>query len=399
MPESFGPDRTAVAFSHVQNDIWSSSHALGARLPRATTRPKIVGDPNEFEEFILPPEAPRKLDDYLNSDRRQIGLHITTFQDMTIVTLYFPHTLMDAMGQKALLDAWSWILRGEEENVTTPYGTESNPLAILGTASGESYKLASQQLGFLGLVGYGLKQAVNFIWPSENRMICVPARFSEDLRRNTMDELATVSSDEVLGELYLTNSDILCAWWTRILVSHSSCYPEQTITVNNAFDIRKALRSDLIPEGATYVSNAVGFINVLLSAKDVLEKPLAYTALEIRGAITDLGTRKQVESFFSLVRQNPGKLPPFFGDSNMHLITFSNWSKANLYELDFGAAVTKGFSADLAKPRYIQNTQLGFTPPNAFPIIGKDREGNFWLSGYLKRGQWAEIESQFTEHS
>ena len=176
---------------------------------------------------------------------------------MTIVTLYFPHTLMDAMGQKSLLNAWCLMLRGEEEKIVTPFSTEADPLATLGTAPNEAYKLASRALGMLGLVGYGLTQALNFIRASENRMVCVPACFVEKLRSEVVSELTTFDPNSTFCEPHLTDSDILCALWTRILLSHSTCYPEQTVTLNNAFDIRKALRSDFIPEGENYLSNAV----------------------------------------------------------------------------------------------------------------------------------------------
>ena len=377
----------------MQHNTKSSEHELAARFPRATTHTKILGDPNSFDSLVLPPGAPKKLDDYLNADRPQLGLHIVTFYDMTLITIYFPHTLMDAMGQKELLNSWCLILSGEEDKVRTPYGTITDPLNTLGMAPGEPYKLASRQLGIYGIVGYGVGQVMNFMRRSENRMVCVPASVIKKLHETAMAELTEMSPENSPPKSFLTEGDVLCAWWTRILISRSSCSPNQTITLNNAFDIRKVLRGDLIPEEAPYVSNATGFINVLLSAKDVLEKPLAHTALAIRSAINELRTREQVEAFFEIVRRNPGKLPPFFGDRNMHMITFSNWTKTNLYQLDFSAAIMEGCDARVAKPRYIQNTQSGLALPNAFPIIGKDCDGNYWLSGLMNMGHWADIET------
>ena len=341
---------------------------------------------------MLPNKAPKKLDDYLNTDRPQLGLHIITFHDMTIITIYFPHTLMDAVGQRELLDSWCLMLSSEEDKIKTPYGTEIDPLSTLGTAPHEVYRLASQQLGIYGIVGYGIGQAASFMRTSENRMVCVPATLIKRLHETAIAELAKNHPGNPSSSQFLTEGDVLCAWWTRVLVSRSFCNPDQTITLNNAFDIRKVLRADLLPEETIYISNAIGFINVLLSARDVLEKPLAYTAHAIRNAITELGTREQVETFFALARHNLGKLPPFFGDRNMHMITFSNWSKTNLYQLDLSTAIAKGSNVRVAKPRYIQNTQSGLNFPNAFPIIGKDCDGNYWLSGLMRKGLWANIE-------
>jgi hypothetical protein len=74
------------------------------------------------------------------------------------------------------------------------------------------------------------------------------------------------------------------------------------------------------------------------------------------------------------------------------MITFSNWTKANLFGVDFSAAVVHSSGDRPGRPVYIQNNQLGLTLPNGFPIIGKDSEGNYWLSGYMNVGCWARIE-------
>ncbi|KAF2712907.1 hypothetical protein K504DRAFT_487462 [Pleomassaria siparia CBS 279.74] len=147
---------------------------------------------------------------------------------------------------------------------------------------------------------------------------------------------------------------------------------------------------------ASYVSDAIGFINVLLPVKDIVEKPLSFIAESIRYAIVELGPRPQAEAFYDMIRESGAKLPPFFGDNNMHMITFTNWSKARMFELDFSVAVVsktgeKG-SENTGRPRCIQNNQFGVMLPNAFLILGKDSHGHYWLSGYMKKGYWDNIE-------
>lgn len=84
-----------------------------------------------------------------------------------------------------------------------------------------------------------------------------------------------------------------------------------------------------------------------------------------------------------------------FGNWKMDLITFSNWTRARLFDKDFSAAAV---GAEVAgrpmRPTYVQNNQFGLKLPNAFPIMGRDTSGNYWLSGYLKRGHWTRIEAQ-----
>lgn len=393
IPESVTAHRPAVAFSHIHYDADSSSHPLASQIPRASNRPSIVGHPDDFLDLMRPADSPTKLNDYLYSDRPQLGLHIVTFKDMTLVTLYWPHTLMDAMGKKALLDAWCLMLEDRDDEVKPLHGTDVDPLTSLGTNPTEPHKLAAQQMGIFGLVGYGLGQAMDFIRKQENRMVCVPTSFVAKLREEALAELDLGQTAQQASKPFLSEGDVLCAWWTRLAVSHLPPTSAQTVVLNNAYDVRKPLRQDLLPEGTSYISNAVGFLNIVLSVKDIMEKPLSHVASSIRSAITELGTREQIEAFFALIRQSSAKLPPFFGDRNMHLITFSNWTKANLFEVDFSAAIPGSSETTSAKPRYVQNNQFGLTLPNGFPIIGKDRQGNYWLSGYMNKSHWANIEN------
>jgi hypothetical protein len=388
-------DRPAVAFSHIHYNINSDEHPVAVKFPRPSIRPTVYGNPDDFNDLSMPTGTPKSLNDYLNSDRPQLGLHMVTFNDLTLMTLYFPHTLMDAMGQKSLLDAWCLMLNDEDGQIKTIHGADTDPLAELGTVPTEAHKLSSRQMGLFGLLGYGLGQILEFFRVRENRMVCIPQQSMEQVRRKVMADFEPVHTGQQAPRPFLSDGDILCAWWTRMAISQLYSYPSQTVVLNNAYDTRKVLQPDMIPEGTPYISGAVGFIYVLLTAKDIMEKPLSQTALAIRSAIAELGTRKQVEAFFSLWRQNPRKLPPFFGDRNMRMITYSNWTKANLFELDFSAAIAEGCDdTKTAKPRYIQNTQMGLTFPNAFLIIGKDGLGNHWLSGYMNKGHWAGVERE-----
>lgn len=82
----------------------------------------------------------------------------------------------------------------------------------------------------------------------------------------------------------------------------------------------------------------------------------------------------------------------------MHMITYSNWSKATCLETDFSVAVVKSGNG-CGRPVYIQNNQFGLILPKAkaFLIVGKDNEGNYWVSGYLKKGHWEKIEKQLAK--
>ncbi|PVH94467.1 hypothetical protein DM02DRAFT_693028 [Periconia macrospinosa] len=391
IPAEFTEERPAISFSHVEFDESAAEHPVACRLPQPSAQPVIVVDPDEFHDLMKPEGGPTKLADYFNTDRPQLGLHVVSFTDITMVSLYWPHTLMDAMGKSALLNSWISMLQGRENEVPDPYGTVFDPLADLGTNVTEPHKLAMHRMGTFGLLRYGFNQLPSFFHKLENRMVCIPHTFITKLHSEALADLTTISPNQTSQVPFLTEGDVLVAWWTRLATAHLPLTsPPQTIVLNNAYNLRKVLQPEIIPLNASYISNAIGFINVLLSLNDLREKSLGFIASSIRRAIAELGTREQVEAFFEMTRESKMKLPPFFGGGNAHMVTFSNWTKAGLFEVDFSAAMKEsgGVGSGGGKPRYIQNCQFGFTMPNGFPIIGKDGDGNYWISGYLGVEVW-----------
>lgn len=59
----------------------------------------------EFGPLVRSADSPRTLADWIYSDRPQLHIHVVRFQDATLVTQTYLHTLMDAVGRSALLKA------------------------------------------------------------------------------------------------------------------------------------------------------------------------------------------------------------------------------------------------------------------------------------------------------
>jgi hypothetical protein len=174
IPASFTPSRPALSYSHVSFNTPSTSHPLASLLPKPSQRPAVVGDPDAFLPLMHPPGSPTKLSDYTQSDIPQLGLHIVSFDDKTLVTMYWLHTLMDAMGKSALLDAWTLILQGREEEVRVPVGVDIDPLEQLGRDPTERHKLEEQRMGIWGMLSWGLGQLPHLWRKQETRMVCIP---------------------------------------------------------------------------------------------------------------------------------------------------------------------------------------------------------------------------------
>ncbi|KAM0820423.1 hypothetical protein AB5N19_06242 [Seiridium cardinale] len=404
IPAEFTEDRPAISYEHIGFDITAGEHPIASRLPKPSSRPATVGSPDEFMSLFRREGGPTKVDDFLTADLPQLGLKVVSFKDKTLVCLDWPHTMMDAMGKQALLAAWILQLEGRGDEIMVNSGgaiNDKDPFRELGTNPTESYKLADRRLSTFDLACYGLRNMVNFCRTPANRVVCIPASFVAELHKTALADVA----GSVKAEAFLSEGDVITAWWTRIVTSQLDRKSHRTVAINNAYSLRKVLAADLLPNGTTYSSNAIGFIIVLLPIHDVLDRPLGHVALDIRAAIQDLGTRSQTEAFMSLWRTARGRLPPLFGDTGMYMLTFSNWNRARLFQTDFSAAVVAGPDNELStesrqtvgRPTYLQNTQSGLKMRNAIPITGKDNHGNYWLSGYMNKELWGKVEKALTK--
>lgn len=135
-----------------------------------------------------------------------------------------------------------------------------------------------------------------------------------------------------------------------------------------------------------------------MPARELIARPVSWVAQEIRRAIVEQGTtREQVEAYFALQRRTPGRIFPLFGDAGMHLLTFSNWAKADFYGHDFSPARVDAADKTPLYPSYIQAIQLPLTFPEGTLIVGQDQARNYWMYGFRVKGLWAKIERALDE--
>lgn len=393
IPQEFSRDRRpAVGYTHVVHDMDMADHPLASKIPSGTKsdRPVIVGDPDEFAELSCGPGCPQSLDDYLNFDRPVLGVRIVSFTDATMVTLHWLHIACDALGMKAVLQNWILMMQGREDEVPMLHGFEQDPLQELGRHPTEPHVLADSVMSTGSSLLYGLRNGYSLVFgPKEGRMVCIPAAFWKKLRTDALAELVAAGVEKP----FLTENDVLTAWWTRLALTRLA--PETPVTIMMAMSARRALEKDLLPPDKLYVSNCLAFMNLLMPQKDLYQS-LGTLAGQIRRGINEQGTREQIEAYEGLVRAAAYPLPLFMGNGSTHQISYSNWTKADLFKMDFSVAAVKPRHEPLL-PSFTSHAQIPFKCPEAFIIMGKDSHDNYWLQGYRVAGQWANLEKDLAE--
>ncbi|KAL2760986.1 hypothetical protein ACRALDRAFT_1028057 [Sodiomyces alcalophilus JCM 7366] len=405
VPNPFTPDRPAVRFSHVVFDVSIREHPLASQLPEATPDLSFHPASVKFRPFGARADVPATIDDFLYSDEPQLSLHITSFTDATLVALSWPHTMTSALGRRDLVSAWSKVLAGREAEVPPMLGARDDPLEKLGTASDvdqEPYVLEPKRVRGLGMLWFGLRFAWELFWHRvEGRMICLTPKFMAKLRQQAVEGLHAAAGGNDVA--FVSDGDILSAWATSLVaVSRGTSRP---ITAVNAFDIRGRVPS-AFDSGAAYVQNLAFGTFTFFSAREIPKTPLGQLAHKFRQSINEQGTEQQVlASIRSLRAQSLSKSPAVYGEANGMLVVFSNWSKARFYEaVDFGPAVVGGGTGAEEGGRahvpgrmvYHHSQPLVHSPVvrNVFNILGKDLQGNYWITAFLAANSWPRIEEE-----
>lgn len=348
-----------------------------------------MGNAEDWAELCCGPDGPKVLSDYTSSDRSVTGLRIISFKDATIVVLHWLHVVADAMALKAILDNWALVLNGRQAEVPLVHGFDEDPLRELGLHPTEPYELADHALSSLGTASYALRNGYSiFIGKKQTRTVCIPAAFLAKLRKTALQEL----KDAGQKDPFLTDNDLLTAWWSRLAFSHLP--PNKPVTIMQAMSARRALEKDYLPPDKVYISNCLTFTSVL-KTKEEVDKSLGLLAGDIRRGINKHGTREQIEAYQSMVRANAwplGPMPVFYGKPNMHHIGFSNWGKVKTYLTNFSAAAVPSGRKTPLYPSFVSQIQTGVPYPDGFLITGQDEHGNYWLEGYRPAGLWGHIE-------
>lgn len=395
-----------------------AEHPEAKHLPLAGDAPTLFPSPRHYASLALGPGAPTKLDDYLYSDLPQFALHVVTFDDGTLVSINFSHISSDVSGLRCILDAWQQHLAGMPER-KAEFMSVRDGMGPLYEAAGAP---EPQLIAPLRLSGWRMAAwALRFLWdswwiPYESRLTCVPKAAMDKLVQNGRDDLADKAvaggdrADQGDGQggfdiPFITEGDVLLALSIRLAAYNLPAGSTRSITKLIAVDPRGRVGS-VFRSGAAYVQNAPCGVLITTTAHLALTTSLGELALHARRCIQAQTTEAQLRASAVVLAdalKNTGNLP-MYGDASGYFATSSNWGKGKLLEsIDFSRAITKPASPDRrqqesawqpGRPVYYHSRNFEIKGPfstSVFIIMGRDHEGNMWLTGDYPDGTWREL--------
>lgn len=381
-----------------------AEHAIASQLGDKNKSNGISAVPDQLKSILYSADTPTTLTEFLQADCHCLGLHVVRFTDATLVTINWPHVLFDTMALADILHAWTLMLRGHGDKIQMPSWFDSDPLASLGVSCETPHKLADYRLSLPSLASFGVRSALRFLCSKiEHRMVYIPAWYLQSIRETALRDLKLMEPGQAMP--FLSDGDVLCAWWARHSVRHLDKHKQhgKTVVISNAMSIRPVLVKDILPPGQPFIANSTAIITTLMKLEDVTDQPLMNAANKVRHSIIKLRSREQVEAYAALQSSSWKRVAPLFGDHKMHAIMVSNWSKAKLFDMDFSGALFDIAETRLrqsrtrVKPAFIQSHFAGGDFVEVVVVIGKDADGGYWLNCSTNANRWQDIAAAMAE--
>jgi hypothetical protein len=378
-------------------------HPAARHIPEPTVQPSVVADVGAFSSLFHNTNAPKTVSEYVGANIPQVALHVVVFRDSTALTLSWPHTFADGMGIMELFRAWISVLQDPSMAIPQPHGVDFDALADLGRNPTEPYKWLSRQLSLWQRLTYVCRSVSRYLLhPHINRVVCIPSSLVDSLYEEALRDLSEAHNGK---PVFVSEGDVLFTWWARLVFSQKTQNMGQTLNLTSAASLRRPLSKDLLPPNSIYLSNAVGYLQTVLTKKDLLDEPIGYTAYRLRQTILEDTTREQIEAQHALITRSSSGLFELLGNSSMGVLSITNWRKMNTYNLDFSSAAKSGTRLSpesTVKPYYVQPCVLGGIFQVITPIcflLGRDTNRNYWISGSLGRNVWDHIEATLSRSS
>jgi hypothetical protein len=436
IPAQYTALRPPMNYTHVKHNMRMSEHKIGAQIPVAkdTSELQVFDVMTSLRGLTQTRNSTAVLADWIYTDKAQLGLHVVSFEDATLVTITWLHTLLDAMGRQALLRAWQAVLEARDDAVPEFWGYDFDPLEKLGSVqnndasssvslddkrkSPQPKKYISAPSNFSSIKAF-FNRLFNFtirfldlrslIYTPPTlyggRILCMPASYLTRLRTDALRDLSSLDPTQVIynnsdpqdPKPFLSDGDILSAWLTRLMISSSPALlssPNRPMVLINVLGMRDVLStasggySALIPRGKAYIGNCTTGIVSAFSMHQFLNLPFGHAAAKLRKDLVAQSSRKAVEASQRAQEQTQDiTRSKEQNEVTPAVFVFTNWAKARLFETDFSAAIIGG-GHGRGRPSYIHvyGTDVrGMTGSGIGNCIGKDGKGNYWIGVILPR--------------
>lgn len=381
-------------------------HPLGSQLPKTGQDQSFLSPESvEFAPLVRHSDSPRALADWIYTDRPQLHIHVAVFQDATLVTTSYLHTLFDAVARSNFFRAWTAVLQGREAEVPPFVPFDKDPLGAVGKDTSPTGYVNFQRLVTgLGLLLFGLRYLFELLWfrKEEEHSIRLPGHCVDQMRSAACQQLAADASSQGADQPFLSEPDVVAAWWLKTIVTALDPAPSRPVMVMSPFNAW-GIFNESFKGGKGFIGNAFFNAYTVHPARQILaDDNIAYLASQNRQSLVQHRTKDQVEAMTAIQRNSFMGIPPLVGGSDLVFLTHTNQHKARYFETDFSAAVIATGTPlserphAVGRPSYVNDIEhcRWYPTRNVCRVVGRDAAGDWWLLFKTRAEAWPSIHKQ-----
>lgn len=383
-------------------------HELASKLPVPTDQTSIQPNPYNLVDLGIRGDIPKTLAEMVDRDLPQLSLHIVSFQDATLVSLSWPHSVMGCQGYTDLIQAWSLVLSGNESQVPHYSGANQDELLEIETqedpSTREELLVQTHRLTGLHLLMFIIRFVLSLRVSRVVKSIFIPKRALERLHDSCKQEVSQTATAAANAESP-DEATTLLAWFTRLAASGSS--NTKPVTIIRMLSVTRGVSSLLQQAGVNSHNMTMHTFSFLSGA--IARGPLGPLIQEHTRHVEEQTTQKQCLSWLRMYRnstQGGSSFMPFFGPSNAHPVVCNDLGVSDgIRSADFGGALLEPPDTIGDRPPgsmtcyyyHIINSKLG-VGLDCIYLLGKDHGENLWVTAALPASTWTKVEAALEDY-
>ncbi|KAJ7741052.1 hypothetical protein B0H16DRAFT_1890612 [Mycena metata] len=424
IPDTFTSDTPSTAFTakHYREPYRTSARPnIDILLNSSHSEPTFCSFPS-LRQYLVSEERLQDADSFMYrasdhvrfSENAVFNIHVSVFDDLTLIGITYFHVTSDVGGIRTLLHSWTRLISGEsitaiegmdrdvppvncvrlsgdfqdflECNVNTirGYWHQSMPpigsfQEILATAVDDRATPNLRVMSRIRRWMYGPD--------GERWLVRVPKTFLDDRRREILENLKLNGSTESVDR-----SDVLLAWWFKTTYSNRWVFDTTPISLHISVDLRPLIFAEDSAMSGPYINQASSTIAIEppIPANAFRKMPLSELALLIHRARVEYHKdRTALARELWWREQNPGRplhrCPPG-GEATLQ----TDWSEARLAGMDFSGARARG-SESKGTGRVVFVVIENLEEEKGTGEILMEDENTVWMSQVKTRNDWESL--------
>ncbi|KAI0036668.1 hypothetical protein K488DRAFT_81908 [Vararia minispora EC-137] len=384
------PNEPSISGSFASLHIAGSLRSHYAYPPSTDTL--SCAPPAEDPSHLFHPFGPKSVDELLTTDRPIVHLHVTTFDDGSIVGLTVPHILCDALGYMTIIRALCAVLKTGQAPPPLDF---TDPFADYAPKANEIVPAPAywQVLTTLG----GIILLILSVWESlfrvtwENRNVYFPRSEVARIKEVAMEDIRNRYGAST--NRFVSTGDAIIAYMLKVGATH----PSSTSSAPFNLLYTATMQSLFSKPRQPYLRNTTLLVvTPTIPTSSISKLPLGELALHLRDALQSQTKKEAVEPWLRWQLANVDKPKVFFKPwGKFNLAT--NVAALKVTTLDFSRALPDdkahaGGNTSGGKVECVWAVRLEGAAPggsrNTMGLLREDENGGFWAYAHLPKTVW-----------